>query len=167
MSNLVYLMSSLPSLSFGQVPPITMDEFTHDAKNQLSARHFKKLEAVDAYQMPDAGGKHALQRFSRLINKMQEDISEIRTARVHKRTPGLAHLPRTVITANPLEREKLIMRWQWEELDTIQAGEMFTLTDVMVYKLRLQILNRMNSFDAEKGSQVLASVVNPPKKKEE
>jgi len=167
MSNLVYLMCSLPSLKFGQVPPITMDEFTEDAKSQLSAKHFKNLEPVDIYQATDSEGKVSLKSIAVMLDEMKEDMSELRAAKAQRRTPNLARLPLTVVNANPLEREKLIMRWQWEELDTILAGEVFTLTDVMVYKLRLQILNRLNSFNKERGSQVLASVVNPPKKKEE
>ena len=166
MSNLVYLMSSLPSLSFGQVPPITMEEFTQDAKSQLSAKHFKKLEPVDIYKATDSKGKVGLKSIGAMLDEMQEDISEIRAAKTQKRAPGLQRLPQTIINANPLEREKLIMKWQWEELDTIQAGEVFTFTEVMIYKLRLQILNRLNSFNKEQGKQVLASVVNPPKKEE-
>ncbi|MCT4648333.1 MAG: DUF2764 domain-containing protein [Carboxylicivirga sp.] len=167
MSNLVYLMSSLPSLKFGEAPPITMEEFTNDAKDQLSAKHFKQLEPLDIFQSADSEGKVGLKSIGTMLGELQEDITEIRTAKAQRRTPNLARLPLAVVNANPLEREKLIMRWQWEELDTIQAGKMFSLTDVMVYKLRLQILNRLNSFDKERGSQVLASVVNPPKKKEE
>ncbi|MBK3517732.1 DUF2764 family protein [Carboxylicivirga marina] len=167
MSNLVYLMCSLPSLKFGQAPPITMAEFTEDAKSQLSAKHFKKLEPVDIYKATDSKGKVSLKSIAVMLSDMKQDMSELREAKSQKRTPSLVRLPLTVVNANPLEREKLIMRWQWEELDTIQAGETFTLTEVMVYKLRLQILDRLNSFDKERGSQVLASVVNPPKKKEE
>ena len=167
MSNLVYLMCSLPSLKFGQVPPITIDEFTNDAKDQLSAKHFKQLELVDIYQAADSEGKVGLKSIGTMLGDLQEDISEIRTAKAQKRAPNLTRLPQAVINANPLEREKLIMRWQWEELDTIQAGEVFTFTEVMVYKLRLQILSRLNSFNVEHGSQVLASVVHPSKKKEE
>ncbi|WP_430815474.1 DUF2764 family protein [Carboxylicivirga sp. RSCT41] len=166
MSNLVYLMCSLPSLKFGQVPPITMEEFTDDAKSQLSAKHFKKLEPVDIYQATDSEGKVSLKSIAVMLDEMKEDMAELRAAKAQRRTPSLGRLPITVVHANPLEREKLIMRWQWEELDTIVAGESFTLTEVMVYKLRLQILNRLNSFDKERGSEVLASVVNPPKKKE-
>ncbi|MCU4154733.1 DUF2764 family protein [Carboxylicivirga sp. A043] len=167
MSNLVYLMCSLPSLKFGQVPPISMEEFTADAKSQLSAKHFKKLEPVDIYQATDSEGKVSLKRIAVMLDEMKEDMAELRAAKAQRRTPGLTRFPVTVVHANPLEREKLIMRWQWEELDSIVAGEAFTLTEIMVYKLRLQILNRLNSFDNERGSQVLASVVNPPKKKEE
>ncbi len=167
MSNLVYLMCSLPSLKFGQVPPITIDEFTNDAKEQLSAKHFKQLELVDIYQAADLEGKVGLKSIGIMLGELQEDITEIRTAKAQKRTPNLDRLPQTVVNANPLEREKLIMRWQWEELNTIQAGEVFTLTEVMVYKLQLQILNRLNSFNKESGSKILASVVNPSKKEEE
>lgn len=167
MSNLVYLMCSLPSLKFGQVPPITMGEFTEDAKSQLSAKHFKKLEPVDIYRSTDSEGKVSLKSIADMLEDMKEDISELRSAKAQRRTPSLMRLPLSVVNANPLEREKLIMQWQWEELDTIVAGKTFTLTEVMVYKLRLQILDRLNSFDKERGSQVLASVVNPPKKEEE
>nr|WP_321450524.1 DUF2764 family protein [uncultured Carboxylicivirga sp.] len=167
MSNLVYLMCSLPSLSFGQVPPITMEEFTQDVKSQLSAKHFKKLEPVDIYHTAGSEGIAGLKSIGTMMEEMQTDISEIRSAKAQKRVPSLQHLPQSVIHANPLEREKLIMRWQWEELDTIQAGESFSFTEVMVYKLRLQILNRLNSFDKERGAQVLASVVNPAKEEEE
>ena len=167
MSNLVYLMCSLPSLKFGEVPPISMDEFTHEAKDQLSAQHFKQLEPVDIYQAADSEGKVGLKSIGTMLEELQEDISEIRTAKAQKRAPNLVRLPQAVMNANPLEREKLIMQWQWEELDTIQAGEVFTFTEVMVYKLRLQILSRLNSFSTERGSQVLGAVVNPSKKKEE
>jgi len=167
MSNLVYLMCSLPSLKFGEVPPITMDEFTNDAKDQLSAKHFKLLEPVDIYQAADSDGKLGLKSIGTMLDELQDDITEIRSAKTQNRAPNLTRLPHAVINANPLEREKLIMQWQWQELDTIQAGEVFTFTEVMVYKLRLQILSRLHSFNQEHGSQVLASVVNPSKEKEE
>ena len=63
-------------------------------------------------------------------------------------------------------REEQIMQWQWEELDTIEAGKTFTFTEVVVYKLKLQIIIRLHSFDKEKGAQVLSSVVNPSKNME-
>ena len=165
MSNVVYLMTSLPSLSFGQVPPISMEEFTYDAEKQLSARHFRTLELVDM-QKTDAkrgGGK----KITALLNDVQNDLSEARNAKVQNRQPKLGVMPNSVLAGNPLEREKNIMKWQWEELDTIETGKTFTMTEVMVYKLKLQILQRLHSFDAQKGAEVLASVINPSKNKED
>ena len=164
MSNVVYLMTSLPSLTFGQVPPISIDEFNRDAKSQLSAKHFKILESVDIQKINATKG--GLENIASLLNDVQQELSEIRNAKAQKRQPKLERLPKTVITGNPLVREEKIMQWQWEELDTIEAGKTFTLTEVLVYKLKLQIISRLHSFDKEKGAQVLASVVNPSKNKE-
>ena len=47
MLNEVYLMSSLPSLSFGQTPPIALEEFRNMAKSELSAGSFKALEQYE------------------------------------------------------------------------------------------------------------------------
>ena len=98
---------------------------------------------------------------------MLKDISEIRNSRTEKRQASLAHLPATVLELNPLDREMQIIQWQWEKLDAIVAGKSFTLTEVIVYKLKLQLLFRMHSFSKERGEQVLDSVVNPDKKKED
>lgn len=164
MSNLVYLITSLPALSFGQVPPISIDAFNHDAKNQLSAKHFNVLESVDVRKMDAIQAR--VKSIASLLNAVQEDLSEIRDAKAHNRQAKLERLPKNVLEGNPLEREKQIMQWQWEELDDIEAGKTFTLTEVLVYKLKLQILSRVHSFNSEKGAEVLASVVNPSKNME-
>jgi hypothetical protein len=157
-------MTSLPSLTFGQVPPISIEEFNRDARSQLSARHFKVLQAVDIQHMDATKG--GLKNVISLLNDVQHDLTEIRDAKTQKRQPKLERMPNTVMTGNPLVREEQIMQWQWEELDTIEAGKTFTFTEVVVYKLKLQIISRLHSFNQEKGAKVLASVVNPSKNKE-
>jgi hypothetical protein len=96
-----------------------------------------------------------------------KDISEIRDSRTENRPAKLALLPGSVLEANPLDREVQIMQWQWENLDAVIAGKSFTLAEVIVYKLKLQLLFRMHSFSKERGIHVLDSVVNPQKKKED
>lgn len=162
---MVYLMTSLPSLTFGQVPPISMDEFNEDAKSQLSARHFKSVKSVDIQKMDAVKG--GIKSVVALVNNVKHDLNEVRNAKVQNRQPGLDVLPKAVLKGNPLQREEQIMKWQWEELDTIETGKTFTLTEVMVYKLKLQILLRLHSFDKSKGAEVLAAVVNPSKNEED
>lgn len=165
MSNMVYLMTSLPSLTFGQVPPISIEEFKQDAKKQLSGRHFKALESVDLQLLKT--GKEGAKDINSLLNDIQQDLLEVRNAKAFSRQPKFNRLPVNIIVGNPLEREKKIMQWQWEELDSIEAGKTFSLTEVLVYKLKLQILTRLYSFNEKKGAEVLSSVVNPSLKKED
>ncbi len=154
-------MTSLPSLAFGQVPPISIEEFDQDAKKQLSDRHFKLLNEVDIQETPPDGKGN--KNIESLIKDVKTDLSEIRSAKSQNRQHKLERLPKAVLAGNPLECEKQIMKWQWEELDSIEAGKTFTMTEVLAYKLKLQILIRLHSFDTEKGGQVLDSVVNPSK----
>nr|WP_319509175.1 DUF2764 family protein [uncultured Draconibacterium sp.] len=161
---MVYLMTSLPSLSLGEAPPITIDEFNDDAKRQLSSRHFKALQSVDIQKL-DA--KVGVKSISSLINSLKEDLSEVREAKAQNRQAKPERMPNALLRGNPMEREMNILQWQWEELQDIEAGKTFTLTEVLVYKLKLQLVERLYSFDEIRGAEVLASVVNPGKNKED
>ncbi|MFV0590879.1 MAG: DUF2764 family protein [Draconibacterium sp.] len=161
---MVYLMTSLPSLSLGETPPITLDEFNDDAKKQLSARHFKMLESTDIQKLNSNVGVKSISSF---LQNIQEDLLEVRNAKTQKRKSRTDHLPDTVLKGNPFEREMNILQWQWNQLLDIEAGKTFTLTEVLVYKLKLQIVSRVHSFNKEKGAEILASVVNPKKNRED
>lgn len=160
MSNMVYFLCSLPSLTLGEKPPISLDEFHGDAKEQLSSRQFELLKRLDI-RGANADALGGLKSIAALLSEFQRDLSEIRKAKAESRQPNLFKLPKKVTEANPLEREQQIMRYQWEALDSIEFIEAFTLTKAAVYKLKLEIVIRQDSFDASLGRQILASVVNP------
>ncbi len=81
MSNVVYLMCSLPSLTYGQVPPVSIDEFSHDARSQLSAKHYKLLESVDIQKMDGSLSKRGVKSIVTLLDDVKYDLSEIRNAK--------------------------------------------------------------------------------------
>jgi hypothetical protein len=166
MSNLVYLVSSLPSLTFGQTPPMSLDSFLSESKEQLSSTDFDALIKLDLKNFDETKGEN-LKQFRELLAQLNADILEVRNAKANQRTATIQTLSKTVFDQNPLEREISIMKWQWEELTNIDFGENFSFTVVLVYKLKLQILHRLNSFNSEKGLGILESVVKPPKKMEE
>lgn len=161
---MTYLLCSLPSLSFAQHPPISMEDFLSDAKSQLDSGRFQKLESLN-YREVDTFNKD-LKDFEKIILQYHDDLKEIRKAKTENRNPSLVILPNELVSKNPLECEKAIMKWQWDELSSLEEGEHFTFTELLVYKLKLQILNRLESFQVEKGRQVLQTVVNPKIKEE-
>jgi hypothetical protein len=102
-----------------------------------------------------------------MMEDLQKDLTEIRKARTENKQTLPANLPASLLEANPLDREIQIMQWLWEKLDAIAAGKTFTLSEVIVYKLQLQLLKRLQSFTAERGINVLESVINPVDNTEE
>lgn len=163
MSNMVYLICSLPSLTFGQSPPISLEEFHYDAKNQLSSKQYKKLEEIDLQKQENNDALIDLKSVKAMLDDMYQDIAEIRLSKEQSQNPNLNRLPKSIIGMNPLDREKTIMKWQWEELESAAFGQTFSFKQVLVYKLQLQILCRLKSFNTKKGLEVLDSVVNPSK----
>jgi len=167
MLNEVYLISSLPALSYGKTPPISLEEFRGMAKNELSSRSFKVLDQVSIRAVDSKVRKSKVKSVFNMQLALLEDISEIRKSRTENRKAIPGHLPGSLLEVNPLDREMQIMQWQWEKLDAIATGKSFTLAEVIVYKLKLQLLFRMNSFSIKRGEAVLDSVVNPDLKKED
>lgn len=167
MLNEVYLMSSLPSLSYGQAPPISLEEFSDMARSELSARSFRALERVSMQEPENKSRKIKLKGLNRMHKGLLKDMAEIRNSRLEKRPARLDLLPDTVLEVNPLDREMEIINWQWEYLDALIASKSFTLSEVIVYKLKLHLLFRMFSFEKKRGEAVLDSVVNPSKKKKD
>ena len=162
----VYLMCSLPALNFGQIPPISLEEFTEMARNALSTGSFKILEQVNMQNTESDDRKVRMKNVDNILKGALKDIAEIRNSRRKRRQAKPAFLPGSVLEANPLDREIQIMQWEWDSLDALVFGKNFSLAEVVVYKLKLQLLFRMQSFTEERGKRVMASVVTPSEKEE-
>ena len=137
-----------------------------DARKELSEKQFQLLEKLDLQHITEINVSGKLRQFIDSHAELNQDIAEIRNARAQGRNPGLIRLTSVFMDKNPLEREKHLMQWQWDELTDIESDQYFTLTAVLVYKLKLQILYRLHSFDQQKGEAVLNSIVEPSKRKE-
>jgi len=59
-----------------------------------------------------------------------------------------------VTEGNPLDKEIKLMRTRWEFLDNLSVGRYFDLGALIIYYLKLQILERKDSFNKEKGREV-------------
>lgn len=162
----VYLTCSLPTLYYNQMAPITLSEFYEEASSQLSEKNFEKLKNTDLQNLNERSLQARMNSFCELVKALKADVAEIRKVRSKGQLPNVHTLPKSFADKNPLEREKLLLKLQWDALTDLEFGETFSLTGVFIYKLKLQILERCTSFDAKKGRLVLESIVNPAKEKE-
>jgi hypothetical protein len=55
---------------------------------------------------------------------------------------------------SPLEAEDVLNRARWTYLDDLEAGHHFDIDKILVYTLRLQILQRKALFDEQKGREM-------------
>lgn len=167
MSNVVYLVSGLPSLSFGNRAPISLNEFMQDAKAQLSKADYSRLKSIDIKQLSKVKGMGRLKMVSELFEELETQKREFRLTRNQANTPDISTSHSYPLGKNPLELELYFMKQLWDMLDEVDVTEQFTITEVFVYKLKLQIQERLDSFNPIKGLEILNKVVQRTSEKME
>jgi hypothetical protein len=60
--------------------------------------------------------------------------------------------------AHPLLMEQELERIRWSFLDSLEAGNFFDINFLVVYFLKVQILERLRMFNKEKGSRAFESI---------
>lgn len=131
-----YLIASLPHLAFSDAPPISREKFLEECAKWLTPSDFTKLSegALEGWKDFDFG--------------FREEIKEAREAR------GKSILGET----SPLLMEKKFEEERWNFLEDREIGRHFDLETLVIYFLKLQILERLASFDTEKGKVLFESI---------
>lgn len=165
--NCYYLMSSLPSLTFEKVPPMSSKALLDRCRGQLSPAEMKQVELAG-----EGGGTHIiLQRWREWDAGLRNTLAGLRAqklgwqGREHVRNLPTANTSFTWLSAaieaqNPMEAEQILDRARWRFLNDLEAGDRFSLVGVLIYRLKLQLLERWVRFDQAKGEAILADIMN-------
>lgn len=154
MDRYYYLISSLPLLKFAKEPYITKKDFIAEAEKWLSQRDFIILSRVDINNFfKDKEDTSLLRRWKEFEHCLRNELALFRRARRKKSEYRLrGDLARIIQEgSNPLEIEKRLLLFRWNFLDEQELEHFFDLGFLIIYYLKLQILERLASFDKEKG----------------
>ena len=176
MGSYFYLLSQLPSLSYGQKPPMSPQAFKELARPLLNASDAALLDMVSLDLRPstaDGGRLYAdsapscgsdfidnwreWERVLRLNLAKQRALKAKRESAVTAEPPvvpadaSTAALRAIAAMESPLEAEVLINKARWSAIDVLQGIGYFDRNVVFAYLLKLFILQRHDSFQAETG----------------
>jgi hypothetical protein len=177
--NLEYLISSLPNLSFSNSEATQHDvkglfqkyasnvdadqdlvaTLQDDASKYLSASDFKKFQSINLKnihqkQFQDSSIEVVAQ-FSKFMYGLKSELKMFRENRKSEEPLGkinyefIDDLPN-----NPLQAEEYLLNLQWQKLDALSIGHYADLSALILYKLKLQVLQRLWQFDAKLGFKV-------------
>jgi hypothetical protein len=171
MSSYYYLIASLPMLFFEGEPPISILEFRETCSYLMKEQDFRTIQ----YTLLNASSKKQVAnpivlRWQKFENGLRNEIARLRAKEKGKdeesyikpgySNPLLALKAREIFEAeNPLKAEMFFIQMLWDMCDELEASQIFNLEFLIIYHLRLQILERKNSFNAEKGRQNVESIV--------
>jgi hypothetical protein len=167
-----YLVAQLPSLVYGQEPPMSSARFRDLARTQLSAEDAALLALLSLDPQPAGrspsyaeaegpSGSDFIDRWRDWERALRLNLARLRAVRL-KREGGVdppvipadaasAALQALAVVENPLDAEILLDRARWSAIEQFQGMPAFSRNVVYAYLLKLLILERRASFKVETG----------------
>ena len=165
MGNYYYTVSSLPYLGFDDEPVITMHEFIGICLSTLTENDFKTVESVSLSEFEKMDSSvSVIERWVSWESSLRNELVKlrgaslgvesdryIRDAEINTESPGIARSAFKL--ESPLAAEEIINKARWDFLNEIEVSHYFDLEKIIVYSLRLQILERKKMFTIENGDK--------------
>jgi hypothetical protein len=153
MDKYYYLIAELPTLFFGKEPSLTVEKFLEEAQNWMDAKDYQVLSQVD---MNDFDVKKKINQvfddYKFFENKIRSDIALWREAQKRDQEYKPSNFPvSTIKEGTPLEIEVRLMEMRWQFIDELEREHHFDLGYLILYYLKLQILQRYFIFNKEEG----------------
>lgn len=160
MDKYYYLVAQLPTLYFDKESTMTIDFFLEEAQKWLSRKDYKILSSVSFKEtVLDKKGPRLWLRYRQFEHAMRRELADWRTA-VHagqEYKPSLFPLS-MVKEGTPLEVEKKLLAHRWHFIDELEKEHYFDLEFLILYFLKLQILQQLSLFDQKKGMELFQKI---------
>ena len=158
-SSRYYLVSSLPLLRFGKNPAMPTQDFLPECKKWMSPQEYRVLQKADIDSSKVLVDTNPILTQWRMQDSfLRDDLSRAR--HIAQNTSG-EKLPVSMLSVfaqeTPLLMEKEFARKQWYVLDELELGHYFDINILIVYFLKLQILERFATFNKDEGMKVFNS----------
>ena len=165
MKQYYYAVSSLPFPDFDSAPLLTVSEFLDICRSTLSERDFEILNSVNLngikgfdFSLP------VLKKWLSWEGTLRNEIVKLRADSLDMETDAYMYAvesnteaPGLAVNAykleSPLLAEETLDKARWQFLDELESGHYFDLEKLIVYLLRLQILERRAKFTIENGNE--------------
>lgn len=158
-----FTAASLPLLSLDAKPGITVDSFLSTCKLHLTVSDYTIL-VNSSIKVPESEG--SLAGIAKVCwdweKSLRNELAKLRAAKMNISSDEYIRIGETIFDTyriaaeaikieSPLEAEGFLNAARLEFLDSVSVGHYFDLTFLVIYYLKLQIFDRVSSFDIDSG----------------
>jgi hypothetical protein len=172
-----YLVATLPFLFYDTEKALSHRELLDLCRQHISPGHFRLLlSAAAADPHPSVPSCKTLDLWREWEASLRNELVRLRAKKggfeAERYVVGSAQNMDAQQAAreafeqeSPLEAEDALNRARWAYLDELEAGHYFDIDKILIYTLRLQILERKALFDEQKGREmfyrIYAEITSP------
>jgi len=153
MDKYYYMVAQLPTLVFDRDPGMDIPTFLEEAGKWLSRRDFDALKDADLNDLDtEKGETKTLRSYRDFEHSLRYRIAAWRRSMRGGEALRRPDFPASLVKeGNPLDVEKKLLRHRWNFIEAMETEHDFDLDFLILYFLKLQILDRLSRFDAKRG----------------
>ena len=162
MASYYYLIASLPELSADGDMPITYSEFLSCCQSNVSDSDYELLKDLT---LSSTEGP-LVKEWSEFYGMLSKELNYQRSMNLGKSYSSaydkdgfIAQVVGSALAAkDPLEAERILLEYEFENLDSLVGLHMFDDYVLFGYAIKLKLLERLNSFEQTKGKAEFRSL---------
>ena len=169
--NIYYLIASLPHLSYPDLPTITIDTFLSACKINLSPFHMKKLESIKEGEFDKKVLELSVVRlWQEWDSAARSELARLRAEKLGRPAVSIDDYDGRISSAleaaqdafrasSPLVADDAMESARWDYLDSLEFGRYFNLESLVLYLLKLKVMERRAGLVADCGRTGFAGVL--------
>ena len=162
MASYYYLIASLPELKADGEMPITYSEFLSCCQSNVSDSDYELLENLT---LSSTEGP-LVSEWAVFYGMLQKELGYQRSMNLgrsyssaYDKDGFIAQVVASALSAkNPLEAEKVLLEYEFDNLDSLVGLHMFDEYVLFGYAIKLKLLERLSCFEQEKGKAEFKSL---------
>jgi len=169
-----YTVSSLPHLSFDSTSVMAEEDFLFLCQNSVTGGDWKVIKEARLHSAPGLKtGNATLDSWAAGEQSLRAELAKLRAAKKGLETESYNRYgaySQSILDAarkafgeeSPLEAETVILQALWSLLDELETGHLFDVDKIIVYYLRMQLVelkNKRNKAEGEKNSSLLYETI--------
>jgi len=160
MDKYYYLASQLPLLHFNRKTYIGREYFLAEAEKWLAPSDYASLCGASIYGFkPQSSDSRLLRDYKNFERTLRKELFLARKASGSKINYQQAVILKpSLLEGNPLEVENKLLLLRWQFIEEKEKDNYFNLDFIICYFLKLQVLERLFTFDKIKGTAVFDSL---------
>ena len=153
MDRYYYIASQLPFLQLNGEISFSQSNLFYEAEKWLNSKDYQQLEEADInttnLRSSDSG---IIKQYKNFEKSLRNELVAWRKAKKDGYEYKTTIIPQNLLKeGNPLEIEKKLLQLRWDFLEDLGLDHYFDLEFLILYNYKLQILERLKSFDKELG----------------
>jgi len=164
-----YLIASLPTLSYDMENPVSEEEFFGEYESVLTEKDYKILKSAKLIPLEEKSENVTLEKWNNWERSLRNELVRMRAGKKgidgekyvagEGFEAGIPEIAREAFQApSPLDAESILNKARWDCLETLESGHYFDFAKIIIYFLKLQVVQRKLQISKEKGKTAFSEI---------